>query len=91
MLSTAYALLEATQEGVMGQEQMEIASFITHARHDLDQKEFASAMFMYASAIAAGVTDKVTKVLLTETQFRELIETIDEMEQMKNEVLSDGK
>ena len=91
MLSTASALLEATQDGMTGDEQMEIAAFITHARNNLEHKEFVSALFMYASAIAAGVTDKVTKVLLTETQFKELIETIDEMEQMKNEVLSDGK
>ena len=91
MLSTASALLEATQEGIIGDEQMEIASFITHARHELDQDQFAKAMFMYATAIASCVTDKVTKVLLTESQFRELIETIEELETMRNEVLSNGE
>jgi len=89
MLSTASALLEATQEGIIGVEQMELASFIVHSRHDLDQEQFARAMFMYATAIASATTDKITKVLLTETQFRELIETIDEMEQMKNSVLEE--
>jgi len=91
MLSTASALLEATQDGVMGDEQMEIASFITHARHELDQEQFARALFMYATAIASATTDKVTKVLLTETQFRELLDTIDEMETMRDEVIKDGK
>jgi hypothetical protein len=88
MLSTASALLEATQEGIIGDEQMELASFIVHGRHDLDQEQFAKAMFMYATAIASCVTDKVTKVLLTESQFKELIETIDEMETMRNEVIN---
>ena len=88
MLSTASALLTATEEAVIGQEQMELAAFITKTRNELNQEQFVSAMFMYASAIAAAVTDKVTKVLLTETQFRELLETIDEMETMRDEVLS---
>ena len=88
MLSTASALLEATQEGIIGDEQMELASFIVHSRHELDQEQFSKAMFMYATCIASSVTDKVTKVLLTETQFKELIETIDEMETMSNEVLN---
>ena len=90
MLSTASALLEATQDGVMGDEQMEIASFITHSRHDLDQEQFARALFMYATAIASATTDKVTKVLLTKEQFIQLIESIDEMEQLKNDVLEDN-
>ena len=90
MLSTASALLEATQEAIIADEQMLVASFITHKRNELDQEEFARAMFMYATAIASAVTDKVTKVLLTETQFRELIETIDEMEQLKNLVLEEN-
>jgi hypothetical protein len=91
MLSTASALLEATQDGVMNDEAMEIASFITHARHELDQNDFAKAMFMYATTIASGVCDKVTKVLLTKEQFIELIDTIDEMETMRNEVINNGK
>ena len=91
MLSTASALLEATQEGIIGDEQMELASFIVHSRHELDQEQFSKAMFMYATAIASCVTDKVTKILLTKEQFQELIATIDEMETMRNEVLESGK
>ena len=88
MLSTASALLNATEEAVIGEEQMLMASFIVHKRNELNQDEMAKAMFMYATAIASAVTDKVTKVLLTETQFRELLATIDEMETMRDEVLS---
>ena len=90
MLSTASALLTATEEAVIGEEQMLIASFITHKRNELDQKEFASAMFMYATAIAAAVTDKVTKALLTETQFKDLLSTLGELEEMRDSVLEEN-
>ena len=87
MLSTASALLTATEEAVICEEQMEIAAFITKSRNDLNQEQFVSAMFMYASAIAAAVTDKVTRVLLTETQMKELLSTLGELEEMRDSVL----
>ena len=90
MLSTASALLNATEEAVIGETQMLMASFIVHNRHELSQDEFAKAMFMYATEIASHVTDKVTKVLLTETQFKELLATLGEIEAMRDEVLGDN-
>jgi len=91
MLSTASALIEATQQAVMDDEQMEIASFITHERHNLSQDDFAKAMFIYSTAIASAAVDKATKILLTKEQFSNLVDTIDELETMKNEVLSNGE
>jgi hypothetical protein len=91
MLSTASALIEATQEAVMGDEQMEIASFIIHERQNLSQEDFAKAMFMYSTAIASTAVDKATKILLTKEQFANLVDTIDELETIKNEVLSNGE
>jgi malate/lactate dehydrogenase len=88
MLSTASALIEATQQAVLDDEQMEIASFITHERQNLSQDDFAKAMFIYSTAIASAAVDKVTKILLTESQMLELCATIDELETMRNEVLS---
>jgi hypothetical protein len=88
MLSTASALIEATQQAVLDDEQMEIASFITHERQNLSQEDFAKAMFIYSTAIASAAVDKATKVLLTETQMLELIATIDELETMRNEVIN---
>ena len=91
MLSTATALITATEDAVMEQAQMELAAFITHARHELDQKQFASAMFMYATAIASSAVDNATKVLLNETQMKELLSTIGELETMRDEVINNGK
>ena len=91
MIATATALIQATENAVMGDEPMGLAQFITHERHELSQDDFAKAMFMYATMIASNAVDSVTKTLLTKDQFQELIETIDEIESMRNEVLSDGE
>lgn len=91
MLSTATALISATEQAVMEDEQMAMASFITHKRHELDKKQFAEAMFMYATAIASSAVDKATKVIMTNEQFADLVNAIGELETMRNEVLSDGK
>jgi len=90
MLSTASALLTATEEAIIGENQMMMASFIVHNRNEFSQDEMAKAMFMYATEIASAVTDKVTKVLLTETQFKELLATLGEIEAMRDEVLGDN-
>lgn len=91
MLSTATALIEATQEAIMGDEQIEIAQFITHERYNLSQDDFAKAMFFYAGAIASEAMDKATKILLTKEQFQDLIASIDEIEEIRNEVMNNGE
>jgi hypothetical protein len=88
MLSTASALIEATQNAVMDDESMSLAQFITHQRHELDQDDFAKAMFMYATMIASSAVDKATKAIMTKEQFEELVNAIDEMDTLRNEVLS---
>ena len=88
MLSTAGALIDACQKAVLDDEQMALASFITHGRQELSQEEFAKAMFMYSTAIASSAIDYATKALLTESQLNELLTSIGELESIKNEVLN---
>ena len=88
MLSTATALIQATEEVVIDEETMAMSSFIFHNRNELDNDQFARALFMLTTAIASNAVDKATKILLTETQLVELMTTIDELETMRNEVLS---
>ena len=90
MLSTASALLSATEEAIIGDEQMLMASYIVHNRNNFSQDEMAKAMYMYATEIASNVTDKVTKVLLTETQFKELLSTLGELEEMRDNILEEN-
>lgn len=91
MIATATALIQATEETIFDDEAMGLAQFLTHEHNNLDNEQFAKAMFMYASIIASTAVDKATKALLTETQVRELMATIDEMETLRNEVLDNGK
>ena len=91
MISTATALISATEQAVLDDESMGLAQFITHERNNLSQDDFAKAMFMYATMVASNAVDSVTKAILTKEQFQELIATIDEIESMRNEVLENGE
>ena len=88
MIATANALLEATQQSIFDDEAMEVAQFITHTHNDLDNEQIAKALFMYASIIASNSVDKTAKVLMTKDEFINLIDTIDEIEAMRNEVIN---
>ena len=91
MLSTATALLEATRGSIFNEEIMTAAAHIHHSRNEASQEEFAGMLFMYSALLVTDVTDKLTKILLTESQLKELMDTISEMEKMRDEVLNDGK
>jgi hypothetical protein len=91
MISTATALIQATEQAVMDDDSMGLAQFITHERNNLSQDDFAKAMFMYATMVASNAVDSATKAILTKEQFQQLIETIDEIESMRNEVLENGE
>ena len=91
MISTATALIQATENAIMDDEPMGLAQFITHERNNLSQDDFAKAMFMYATMIASNAVDGATKAILTKDQFADLMATIDELETLRNEVLSDGE
>jgi hypothetical protein len=91
MISTATALISATEQAVMDEDSMGLAQFITHERNNLSQDDFAKAMFMYATMVASNAVDSATKAILTKEQFAELIATIDEIESMRNEVINNGE
>ena len=91
MIATATALIQATEESIFDDEAMGFAQFLTHEHNNLDNEQFAKAMFVYASMLASTAIDKATKVLLSETQVKELMATIDEMETMRNEVINNGE
>ena len=88
MLSTATALISAVGDSIMEDEVMDFARIIMHSRNEMSEHDFAKAIYMYSDILASATADKVTKVLLNETQLRELMLTIDEMETMRNEVLN---
>ena len=46
---------------------------------------------MYSSAVAAKVADLVTKVLLTEEQFTEMVNTLEEMDNLSETILEENE
>jgi Arc/MetJ family transcription regulator len=87
MIATATALIQATEESIFDDEAMGFAQFITHSYKELDDEQLAKALFVYATMLTSTAVDKATKVLLSETQVKELMATIDEMDSLRNEVL----
>lgn len=90
MLSTATALIQATEDAIFDDDAMDFARMLTHTHSEMNSDQFAKAIFIYSGIIASNTMDKATKVLLTETQFRELLATIDEMDAMRNDVLEEN-
>ena len=88
MLSTATALIDAVGNSIIDDEVMNEARILYHARNEMSDEQFAQALYLYSGAVASMTADKVTKILLTETQLIELMNACEEMETMRNEVLS---
>ena len=88
MLSTATALIDAVGNSIIEDEVMDFARTILHNRNEMSENDFAKALYVYSGILASATADRVTKILLTETQLIELMSSIDELETMRNEVLS---
>jgi len=89
MLSTATALLDATKESIFDEDIMGLAGELHTRRNELSDEVFAKYLFMYSSAVAAKVADGVTKVLLTETQLKEMIDSLEEMDNLAHNVFEE--
>ena len=91
MLSTALELLEATKSSVFDADIMELAGELHTRRNELSDEIFAKYLFMYSSALSAKVADSITKVLLTETEMSDLIDTMNEMENLSETILEENE
>jgi hypothetical protein len=91
MLSTATALIEATEQSIFDDEVMGFAQAFCHHAKDLDEQQFAKSIYVYSCMLASTAVDKAMKVLLTEQQIIDLMNAIDELEQMRDEVINNGE
>ena len=91
MLSTAIELLDATKDSIFDEDIMGMAGELHTRRNELSDEIFAKYLFMYSSALSAKVADSITKVLLTESQLKELIESIDEMDDIAETILEENE
>ena len=85
MLATAIALQEATQEAVHDPMVMDFAADVFQSRY-LSDDEFAQKLYQYSAFLSSLTASLATSVLLTESQFDEMIGSIKEMEALTKEV-----
>ncbi len=90
MLSTATALIKATEEAIFDDEAMAFAQNFCRHKDELTPEYFAKSIYLYSTMVASLAVDKAMKVLLTQEQVEELCSAIDELEQIEQEVL-DGE
>ncbi len=91
MLSTAIEVLDATKESIFDEDIMGMAGELHTRRNELSDEIFAKYLFMYSSAVAAKVADKVTQVLLTKEQLTEMLDALDEMDNLTETILEENE
>jgi len=93
MLATAVAVAEATKKAVFDEEIMALAGELHTRRNELNDNQFPKYIYMYSVALASKVADLTTKVLLTDKQMSDLCDSIEEMENLLENILeeTDGK
>lgn len=89
MLATAIAISQATQEAVFSDEMKALAGDLMERRNDIDDKTFAKLIYLYSASLASKTADLTTKVLLTETQMKEMMDSINELENMSETILEE--
>lgn len=90
MLSTALSLASATKEAIYNDEIMALAGELHTRRNELNDNQFPKYIYMYSIALASKVADLTTKVLLTEQQMSDLIDTINELDDMTETILEEN-
>ena len=82
MIATAIALQQAAQDAVHDEMSMTFASQLFHGRSEMNDEEFAQALFQYSALLSSLTTTLVTSVLLTEDQMDAMINDIKEFDEI---------
>lgn len=86
MLSTALAIQEATQEAVMDDSVMSMASAMYQNKNEMTSEDFAKALFIYSAHLSALTATLVTSACLTESQLDEMMNTIKEFDSLEKDI-----
>jgi len=86
MLATALAIQEATQDAVMDESVMVMASSMYHNKDEMSTEDFAKALFRYSAHLSALTATLVTSVCLTENQINEMMDTIKEFDSLGKDI-----
>jgi len=89
MLATAISLAEATKKAIYDEEILSLAGELHTRRNELTDNQFPKYIYMYSVALASKVADLTTKVLLTEKEMSDLVDSISEMENLSETILEE--
>jgi hypothetical protein len=86
MIITAMEILEATKESMFDDEIMGLAGELHERRHELDDDTHAKFLFMYSSYLASKVADRVTHILLSESDLKDMMSELAEFDNIAESV-----
>lgn len=86
MLATAFALQQVTQQAVHDDTVMDMAAAIYQNKNEMTADDFINAMYQYSAFLSSLTASLATSVLLTESQFDEMIGSIKEMDALTKEI-----
>ena len=86
-IALATELQEAGKAGIMDIDVLMLGAQIVQTGSELSQRELSDLLFKYTANLAASVSARLTHVLLTETQLKDMITEIEMFEGIKQEVL----
>lgn len=91
MLSTALRILDATEESIHSDEIMNMAADLYHNRLEMTNELFGKFLFIYSSALAARVADKVALACLSESDYNQMSEVVNEMDDLTDDILREDR
>jgi hypothetical protein len=91
MLATAIAISEATKEAVFHEEIKALAGDLMDRRNEIDDRTFAKLIYLYSASLASKTADLTTKVLLSETEMKEMLDSINELDDLTETILEENE
>jgi len=82
MISTAFAIQEATKDAIFDNETVSMIKEIIESKDMLDEDALTRALFQYSAHLTALTATLVTTICLTKEQLESMIDTMKEFDQL---------
>lgn len=89
MIATLIALQEATKDAVMDRTSVSLAQELWQDKDNMDEREFAHALFSYSAHLSSLTASLVLNAALTKSQLDEMINAMKEMDSMGKDITNE--
>lgn len=86
MISTAYAIAEATKEAIFSDEIKHLAVDVLEHRKFMGDEQFQTLLFYLISGVAAKTGDLTAQAILTKDEYQTLVSEINDLENMVSDL-----